>query len=347
MKKFKDIVTDMVTWLSLTNSRVTNFSVGSVVRSIIEAVAMEVESLYYFIAKSFEQLQEDSLYKSFGFQKNPSTYATGTVTVKFIQILSQSVSFQQGFRFYTIPINGETVYFDSTADVVANIGATSVDIPVKCTQAGIIGNVPAFTIRKVVSSAPFMSDVYNQNRFFTGAPEESKEERNKRFSNYLDSIARATPSAVQYGCMQVPGIAGIYIKEDIGMIYVYAHDSDGNLDASLKTSVENALFNYKAAGVKSFVSGVTRKPIDLSIQIQIDSGYNKDAVLYKVSESVTTYLNKFTVSKSLVKMDLIRHIMEIDKEAIKNISMDLAGDVAVDPQELIRAGTLQVTEMVV
>lgn len=345
MKKFKDILQDMVTWLALTNTKVTNFAVGSVVRSILEAIAIEVESLYYFIQSKFEALQENSIYNSFGFQKRPATPSTGTVTVNFNQALSQSVLFPTGTQFYTVPIDGQTIYFSSTSDIVASIGARNVDIPVQCTQAGTIGNVPSYTIRRSVQTTPVMGDVFNASRFFTGAPEESKEERKKRFSTYVRSIARATPDAVTYGCLQVTNVTGIYVQEGIGMIYVYAHNADGDLTDQMKTDLTSALYNYRAAGIMSYVSSVTKKPINLNIQVLINPGYNTDTILFKVDDLVTVYLSKFTVSKNLIKADLIRYIMEIDKEAIANISIDLAEDVTVQPQELIRPGTITVTEM--
>jgi hypothetical protein len=345
VKKFKDILQDMVTWMALTDTKITNFTVGSVIRSILEAVAIEVESLYYFIQSKFESLQENSIYNSFGFQKNPATPATGTVTINFNQMLNQSVLFTAGTQFYTVPIDGQTIYFSSTSDVIASIGATSANIPVQCTQAGIIGNVPSYTIRRAVQTTPIMGDIYNQNRFFTGAPEESKEERKKRFSTFVKGIARATPDAVTYGCLQVRGVVGVYVQEGIGMLYIYAHDADGNLTDQMKTDLTNTLYNYRAAGIMSFVNGVTKKPTDLNIQVLINPGYNTDTILFKVEDLVTIYLSKFTVSKSLIKADLIRYIMEIDKEAIANISIDLTTDVTVAPQELIRPGIINVTEM--
>jgi hypothetical protein len=81
---------------------------------------------------------------------------------------------------------------------------------VQCTQAGTIGNVPSYTIRRAVQNTPVMGDIYNASRFFTGAPEESKEERKKRFSTFVRGIARATPDALTYGCLQVTNVAGVY-----------------------------------------------------------------------------------------------------------------------------------------
>jgi hypothetical protein len=345
VKKFREILSDMASWLQLNSSKITNFTVGSVARSLLEAIAIEVEELYYFIASKFVELQDGAIYTSFGFDRRPAIAATGTVTVSFIQNLSQSVVFPTGYKFYTVPINGKTIYFQSTQDVTASIGVTSVDIPVQCTEAGTVGNVPAYSIRRIVNSTPFLAGVQNNQRFFTGAPEETKEERQKRFNSFVSSLGKSSPDAVTYGCMQVSGIAGVYIQEDIGMIYVYAHDAYGNLDSTLKSALVSQLYNYKAGGIKAIVTGVTRKPVDLSIQVLINSGYNPDTVLYNIQDAVEVYLDKFTVSKSLVVADLIRAIMEIDREAIQNITLNLTSDIIVQPQELIRAGTITVTQM--
>jgi Baseplate J-like protein len=351
VKKFRDILGDMASWISISNSKITNFTVGSVIRSLLEAVAMELEDLYHFIRAKFEQLQDNAIYSSFGFGRRPAMPATGYVTVRFTQPLTQSVLFEEGYRFYTIPLNGTTIYFKSTKPVTATVGLSEIDIMVECEQGGLIGNVPAFSITRVVNSTPFLAGVFNKDKFFTGLPEETKEERQKRFNAFVGSLGRASNPALVYGCMQVPvdksypGVAGVYIKEDIGIIYVYAHDSFGDLPAQMKTDLENQLFQYKAGGIKSIVSGVTRKDVNLNIKVLVAEGYTTSSILYKVEEEVTVYLNKLVVSKPLIRADLIRFIMDVDKEAIENISIDLNSDIVIQPQELLRPGTITVTEM--
>jgi hypothetical protein len=345
VKKFREILGDMASWLVLSGSKVTNFTVGSVARSILEAVAMEIEDLYYYIRTKFEELQDNAIYNSFGYNKRPAVPATGYVTVRFTQPLTQSVLFKAGTRFYTIPLNGKTIYFESIEDVTANIGATEVDLLVRCTTAGTIGNVPAYSITRIVNSMPFLAGVFNKEKFFTGLPEETKEERQKRFNDFIQSLGKSSTPAIIYGCMQVEGIAGVYVKEDIGMIYVYAHDAFGNLNDQLKADLEAKLYEYKAGGIKAIISGVIKKPIDLNIKVLIDNGYDKSSILYKIEEEVRVYLNKMVVSKPLVRADLIRFIMEIDREAIENISINLDKDIVVEPQELIRPGVITVTEM--
>lgn len=345
MKKFREIVSDMATWLQTNSSKVTNFTIGSVARSLIEAIAIEVEELYYFISSKFVELQDGSIYTSFGFARKPAIAATGTVTVSFIQTLTQQVYFPTGYKFYTIPLNGKTIYFVSTQDVTANVGVNSVDIPVQCTETGTVGNVPANSIRRIVNSTPYLAGVTNNQRFYTGAPEETKEARQKRFNDYVNSLGKSTPDAVAYGCMQVNGVAGVYIKEDIGMMYVYAHDAYGNLDSTLQTAIQNQLYNYKAGGIKAIVTGVTRKPTDITVQVLINSGFNATTIINDVSDEIQVYIGKMTVSKPLILADFIRAIMEVNRVAIENITLNLTADVKVEPQELITLGSLSVVQM--
>jgi hypothetical protein len=347
MKSFKNILFDMVSWMKLTNTKVTNYTVGSVVRSILEATALEIEELYYFIRSKFDQLKEDSIYNSFGFQKLPATPAEGYVTVRFSQPLTQSVAFPAGERFFTATTQGqESIYFTTTEGRTATIGMTEISLLVRCETPGVIGNVPPYTIRHAVRTSPYVVEIFNDVRFYTGAPEETKEARHNRFQKFVRSIRRATPESVEYGCSQVPGVAGVFIKEDIGMIYVYVHDFNGDLPDTLRSAVETQIYNYKAGGIKAIVAGVTKREVDLNIEVLIADGYDQTSILAKVEDSVEVYLNKHTVSKNLVRADLIHHIMDIDREAIRNVNVNMTSDIVVQDQELIRPGMLRISRMV-
>ena len=346
MKKFRDILGDMASWMVLSGSKVTNFTIGSVVRSLLESVAMEIEDLYFFIKTKFDEFQDRAIYASFKFERQPAKAATGLVTVSFTQPLSQTVLIPKGFRFFTAPIEGRTVYFEAIQDTIASLGFFEIDVMVQCTETGLVGNVPSYSITKVVSATAFMSGVVNKDKFFTGLPEETKEERQKRFNAFIDSLGRSTQPAVKYGCMQVNGLAGVHIKEDIGMIYIYAHDHFGNLSDDMKKAIEEKLYDYKAGGIKAIISGVTKKEVGVEVKVLIADNYDKTAILYKVEEEVGVYMNKFVVSQSLIRADLIRFIMEINKEAIQNISINLKEDYVIEPQELIRPGTITISEMV-
>ena len=79
IKKFSSIITSMINWVSSNTSKVTDFNPGSVVRTVLEAVAMELEELYYQLLQATQEAIEEAIYRTFNFPRNPSQKAGGTI----------------------------------------------------------------------------------------------------------------------------------------------------------------------------------------------------------------------------------------------------------------------------
>jgi len=80
VKKFNSIVASMINWVSSSTDKITDFNTGSVVRTLLEAIASELEELYYQLLKAVEEAIEEAIYRTFNFPKNPAERSTGTVT---------------------------------------------------------------------------------------------------------------------------------------------------------------------------------------------------------------------------------------------------------------------------
>lgn len=85
VKKFNSIVASMINWISSATDKITDFNPGSVVRTIIEAVAMELEELYYQLLVAVEEAIDEAIYRTFNFPRNPPRKATGEV--RFYRLL--------------------------------------------------------------------------------------------------------------------------------------------------------------------------------------------------------------------------------------------------------------------
>ena len=343
MKTFREILNGMIGWISQSNSKLTNFYVGSVIRTLLEAISVEIESLYFQMHRGFRNAIENSIFHSFNFYKFPATPATGELRLVFGSPLTQKLIIPKGYEFSTTPVNGEAIYFKTIEDTLVSYGVEEAVVQVECTQSGVIGNVPAFSIRRISVPIPVIREVYNASAFLTGKPEETKEERKKRFTRYIDTLSRGTISAVQYGCLRVQGVTGAYVDESIGVVNVYVHDAAGNLSEELRQEVLQSLIEYRSAGIEVIVSPVVKKPVDLDISVVLNPGFDPDKYKTIIEDSVTSYLNYYSVSRDLIKADVIKYIMSIDENAILNMSINLEGDVMADKYELIRAGTITVT----
>lgn len=79
IKKFQSIVASMINFVSGATDKITDFNIGSVVRTIIESIALELEELYYQLLQAVQEAIEEAIYRTFNFPRNPSERATGLV----------------------------------------------------------------------------------------------------------------------------------------------------------------------------------------------------------------------------------------------------------------------------
>jgi len=343
VKTFRQILKSMSTWAQLNNPKLTNFRVGSAIRTLFEAVAIEIEALYFKMRRAFEDAVENSIANSFNFYPQMAVPAAGELTIEFKSYLPQRVIIPKGFRFSTVPTGGKVVYYETVEEILFEEGTLSAVVPVQCTEAGTIGNVPANSIKLAVTPLPFIANIYNATAFANGMEEESKEEYKKRFNQFIETLARGTLSAIQYGCLKVPGVAGAYVSDQIGEVKAYVHDALGNLPPELKEAVLTELVNYRPAGTGVVVYPVNKVPVNVNITITLNAGFDPDKYRIIVQDSVTTFLNNFVVSKGLTRAELITHIMNIDRNALVNAVISLTQDIPVVDFELIRAGTINVS----
>lgn len=342
MKTFKEILNSMAHWITTSTNKLTNFYPGSVTRSLLEAIAVELESIYFQMHLGFKYAIENSIFHSFDFYRFPATPSSGEVTIIFRGPLAQKLVIPKGYQLSTTPTNGSAVYFEVTEDTLVPYGVDRAVVYVQCTQSGVIGNVPAYSIRRATTPLPVIQEIYNESPFINGKPEETREERKKRFTKYIKTLSRGTVEAIQYGCLRVQGVTGAYVDESIGVVNVYVHDALGNLPDKLKQEVIQSLYEYRSAGIEVVVSPVIKKPIDLTVDVTLNKGFDRDKYQAIIRDSLTSFLNYYTVSKNLIRAELIKYIMSIDENAILNINISLKDDVYVDKYELIRAGEITV-----
>ena len=343
IKTFSGILNSMVNWMKSNNSQITNFSVGSVSRTLLESVAVEMESAYYQMYKGFNSSIESSIYNSFDFFKYPATSGTGLVTLHFKTPLTQPITLQKGFQFYTIPISNNTLYFEVIDDVTFTVGASIVQVLVQCTKTGVVGNIPEGTLQNSVIKLTEVFLITNEESFYDGRVGETVEELRKRFSKFISTLSKGTANSVQYGCFLVNGVTGAIVDEKIGYTNVYVHDVNGDLPQALHDAVVESILEYRPAGIPVNILPVVKRSVDLSVLVYLNEDFDKAAYQPALLSSLQSFLNGFTVSKELVESELIKYMMNIDQNAIYDINISPSGNVLVDKNELIRAGNITLT----
>lgn len=342
LRTFNQIFADGVEWATARTDRLTDFNVGSALRTIFEAVSIQLEEFYFAMKQNIFFAIETAIYDAFGFPIQPAQRAAGYVTVEFTEPLASVLPIKKGSVFCTSSVYGY-MYFESTEDVYAPIGSTSVMIPVQCKSEGETGNIPAGAITTMVASSPVVRRVCNETAFTSGSNVETGAERKRRFQHYIRTLSRATRDALIYGTLEVEGVAGAWCDDKyIGFVKLYAHDANGDLSEDLKKKIITNLQNYRAAGIEVQVLPIVKRPVDVSVMVMIGNEY--DPAMYDplIKELIDRQLNAHSVSEPFYTANLIHAIKDAYEEIVVNIKILEGADTEIEDNEIVRAGNVSV-----
>ena len=193
------VVQDMIANLNTTLPSLS-LEVGTPERKILDAVGEAISEGYldqYVTGTTLDidtkgGLELEQFVGIFGFGRLQGRKATGIVHVEISVPSAQDISFQRSSQFFfrgNDSNTGTPLFFYSTQPAVLAAGSHSVDIPVECTVAGTVGNVPPGSITSTSASIGATS-VTNLTPMTGGIDIESDDDLRQRFKNtFLRNIA--------------------------------------------------------------------------------------------------------------------------------------------------------------
>lgn len=338
----------------------TDFTPGSVTRTLFaEVPAMLAQQLEQATFALVLEGIETGTYRNFDFHRLAALPATGTVRVTRSDTTG-AVAIPAGTQF-AVPSNGTRVYA-TILEVTMALGVASVEVAVKCVNAGTAGNTASGTITQIVSSLPFAATVTNPWPLLSGADEESEEARFARFQAFMRSFSRGTKDALRYAAQQVSlvdaagvileRVAGVYVREpfaedppgQLGLVQVYVDNGSGNASAALVAKVQNILRGYTdeygvvqkgwvAAGVDLQVAAVVGAPLDVTGRITVVSGFDAEVVQTNAKTAVVNYLQGLQVFDTAYLAEMIAAIMGV--AGVRDVAL-LTPTANVQPQTIGR-----------
>lgn len=309
-KSISDILGGLIDYTSTHTSEITDFTPGSIIRSIYEAEAMELEQLYTLSIENILWGIRHSVLDAFGFTPKDATAAFGYVTVTLSTPLAAPLVLAKGTSFYSSKDTAENIMFVTQDSYFIDTGTSSFQVVVYCTQLGTIGNIDSNYIDTMSSTQITSKTATNEEPFATGTNEESTDSVLQRFRQFVATRGRATVNAVDYAARSVPGVAGVYVYETTGKFIVYAHDANGDLNPYMMNQVTNAVNLYRPVGIPWSVSPVSKLVKGITFEIAVaDSSLVDDSFQTGLAEYVKKYLQSFTVGQYLVRNELTKYIM--------------------------------------
>lgn len=339
-KVWEQIVFKMILFYKSISKTLTDFSIGSTIRTLFEAVAFEIEELYVSIKNAIETAIRESVYLTFGFERRPAIRSTTTLIITLFTP-HEAFIIPKGTRFAT----AEGITFATVNDVSIDAADTTKDLLVMCTTAGSVGNVAANTITTMVDNIPIIKSVTNPEMVTNGRNMESDANRKTRFVSYIRSLSKGTLDAFHYALSTIPEITSISISENApGIVNIIISTATGEVSTDILNKVEEIINKYRAAGIQVIVSSVTKIPADVSIRLGLSELRNTTTIETQVRNGVINYLNTLQVGEDLIPNALMGFIFSFNLPQIKTVEiLSPTTRLIASPNTIIRPGVITVT----
>jgi uncharacterized phage protein gp47/JayE len=320
IKDFSSISAAMINYMRATQTKITDFNIGAVARTMIESVAIELDEMYQQMFNGLKEGIPVAVFDSFYFAILAATNAGGLMRVTITASAYDTL----------IPANTEFIStynllrYLTTVDTTIVAGSTQADIYISAVDAGLSGNIPVASSFTTTLSISGLVSAAKLSGFINGRDAETEAERKSRFIVYIKNLNRGTLYAIDYGLKAEAKITNAYgtITEEVqfvslvepykinpanpvGLIWAFVHNGVNGASGTLLTLAQNVVEGYvlsgvkipgwKAAGVQVNLSAATQVSVGITGTVSSLDGYLNTAV----ADAVETALSNYVISRDI------------------------------------------------
>ena len=369
---FATLVQNMAAAAQASATTALNFTVGSVLRALMEAVTSAQLWLQKLV---LEVLQQSFLSSCTGTQVDawltnnfpvfggrlPATFATGLVTFSRFTAVSSAlivtgsmVRTGDGTQSFTVMIDTTNGLWNGAQNgYLIPAGTASGTVPVEALNAGTQGNVGANTISLVVGSVPGIDTVNNATGYANGEPAETDAAVKLRFQNWQETLASGTYAAVADAIEGVQqGLTFQIAPNQIangtftpGSFVATVDDGSGATPGGTISSVFAAVNGVRPIGSTAIVQAATPLTATIALTLTVAAGYSVSAAQAAVAAALTAFVNSLGVGITM-PYSIIAKLAYDAFTGVTNVSgITLNGgtaDLAPSVTQVVRAGTITV-----
>ena len=368
-KDFVTLVSQQVQAIQGVCSAIIDFTIGSIMRGIVESNAAVVLWLQGMIlqlvaltrAATSSGADLDSWVGDFGVTRLPAVAASGQVTfarftptnAAFIPV-GINVETTDGSQIYTVIAdtnNGS--YSPSLGGYPIGAGIASISVTVQDLTAGAAGNAGIGMISVLASAVPGVDTVSNAAPFSNGADAESDAALRTRFVNFIASLSKATKNAIGYAITSLKIGATYNLTENFayngtpqpGYFYVVVDDGSGTPPGSFLSAVASAVDAVRPVTSTFGVFAPTLVTANVILTISVSSSYTLSAIEAIVQAAIVAYIDSLPIGGSLTLTRLAQIAYDASPGVINVTGVTLnsgTADLVATSQQMIKAGTVAV-----
>ncbi|OZB41020.1 MAG: baseplate protein [Acidiphilium sp. 34-60-192] len=370
LQSFSTMVETMAASIQGAVSQFIDLSVGSVMRSLLEANAAIASWLQWLIVQVLQANRLatsvgadcDSFGADFGFTRLAAAPASGVVTfARFAPVLNAfvpvgtiviTVDGSQSFAVTAAPAN--PAFTTALNGYTLTVPTASIDLPVTALVPGSAGNILAQNIGLIGTVVAGIDTATNNAAFSGGVDQESDAAFRARFGNYLASLSRATLGAVQESIAGVQQGLSATVAENVdptgatspGEFVVTVDDGSGAPPASLLSTVQLAVDAVRPVGTRFSVQPPHVTQALVTMMLTLTPGAVQQNVVAAVQTAVGAYIDNLPVGATLAYTRLAQIAYDASTQVVNVTGVELnAGnsDLTPGPFGAVRSGSMSIT----
>ena len=369
-KTFTDLVSNQVTAIQGAANRLVDLTIGSILRSIVEAnasVHLWLQSLILQLlattrASSSISLDLDTWVNDYGVTRLSAGSASGLVTFSRFTATQQaqvnigaSIQTLDGTQQYLVVIDTTNANYSASLNAyILLAGVPSISVPVSSVSTGVITNAQALQINTIVTAMAGIDTVVNNLTFTNGIDAESDTALRLRFVAFIAGLSKATKLAIGYAVTSLQQGAVFSITENVtyagvaknGYFYVVVDDGTGTPSSTFLASVTNAIEIVRPFTTTFGVYAPALVSASVTMTCTIATGYDPVATKALVSTAITNYINSLTLGAGLTYTRLAQLAYGASAGVINATAINLnalTSDLTITSGQIIKSGTIVIS----
>jgi uncharacterized phage protein gp47/JayE len=361
-KPFLDIAGAMVEHARASTDRITDFNVGAVTRTLLEASAIGVEEYYQALNAALLESIPIALFRAFEFEAAQAAIAIGKVRITLTGPLGTDYTIPTGLPLSTA---GGEADFVTTEALTFTAGQTVGEVMAQATVAGVIGNVPTNTVTLLPSAPLNVASVTNPIAFAAGTEAETPDQIRVRFAKFIASLSRGTVAACEYAVSSVTltdsegnvteSVQRLATEESAGHAILWVFNGSGNTSTDLVAQAQKVIDGYydsldqinvpgyRPAGVNVDVRPMIETPVNLACTVGLLPGYAQSTIIENaVRDALHFVLATAKSGKILLASTLINAGLSVPG-VVTFLLIDPLGSIDIDANQALLPGTFTLT----
>jgi len=361
IKNFRSIAASMVNVARASQTRITDFSVGAVARTLMESPAVEIEELYLQMLLGLQDAIPVSIYQAVGFDIIDALPSSGVLTIYFATPVEPGITIPAGTL---LEAPDTSVQFYVRDAVLVPDGSTQATVTVVAVKPGAAGNVAQNAISRFVNFSAFADSSIQHAALTSGRDAESDVERKTRFVALINSLSRGTLASVDYaaryatvkntsgavqefvtrvGTTEYPGRVDVFIRGSAGapsaaLLAAAQKAIDGSVDYATGIRTEG----YRPAGVRVTVMAATERGLPMNLTVGVFYASQKtNALTVAINAAVNRVLRAVAPGDALQVGNLVGAVLGLT--GVRSCGCDVASNVVCAQSETLQAGAINIT----